>query len=137
MLQRVSLQQSFPLKPCYLEEPLVVISKQKLEKFGKKEATRTALAKLNDSLSGKFQSTFVDSLVTRGGERLQVTLVSLSLSPSLSPSLPPSLSLPFHFLFFPRLTYIIVHVYFMYVYLYISKCARYNIHTTTGEAYPY
>ena len=32
------LQQSFPLKPCYLEEPLVVINKQKLEKLGKKRS---------------------------------------------------------------------------------------------------
>ena len=64
------LQQSFPLKPCYLEEPLIVINKQ--------EATRTALSELNDSFSGKFQSTFVDSVVTHGGQRLQVTPLSLS-----------------------------------------------------------
>ena len=88
------LQQSFPLKPCYLEEPLVVINKQKLEKLGKKEATRTALSELNDSFSGKFQSTFVDSLVTHGGQRLQVTPLSLSLTHThtLTPS-PLSLSL--------------------------------------------
>ena len=53
------LQQSFPLKPCYLEEPLVVVNKQKLQKLGKKEATRTALAELNDSFSGKFRALFL------------------------------------------------------------------------------
>jgi hypothetical protein len=47
------LQQSFPLKPCYLEEPLVVVNAQKLEKLRKKEGTRTALAELNNSFSGK------------------------------------------------------------------------------------
>ena len=78
------LQQSFPLRPCYLEKPLVVVNAQKLEKLGKKEGTRTALAELNESCSGTFQRNFVDSLVAHGGERLQVIL---SPPPSLTLSL--------------------------------------------------
>ena len=81
-----ALQQSFPLKPCYSEEPLVAVNAQKLEKLGKKEATRTILAELNDLFSSKFERNFVDSLVAHGGERLQVIL-SL-VSPLLSLSLP-------------------------------------------------
>ena len=62
------LQQSFPLKPCYLDQPLVVVNAQKLERLGKKEGTRTTLAELNDSFSDTFQRNFVDSLVAHGGD---------------------------------------------------------------------
>ena len=93
------LQQSFPLKPCYMDQPLVVVNAQKLKRLGKKEGTRTALAELNISFSGTYQSNFVDSLVAHGGERLQVTT---NPHPHLSlPSffLPPSFfsrPTPFH-----------------------------------------
>ena len=66
------LQASFPLKPCYSNEPLVSVNLQQLEELGKKKGTRTALATLNESFNKTFQTNFVDTLLAHGEERLQV-----------------------------------------------------------------
>lgn len=83
-IKQGALQMCFPLKPHYTDKPIVSVNVEKLEELGKKEGTRTALTELNDSFNSAFQKTFVESLVSHGGEKLQVSrLLFLSLSPPL------------------------------------------------------
>lgn len=97
--EQQGLQQSFLLKPCYFDKPLVSVNVQKLEKLRKRKGTRNALADLNGSFNNAFERSFVDSLITHGGERLQVISLSLSLQAhththTFSTSLPHWLSIP-------------------------------------------
>ena len=50
------------------------VNVEKLEKLGKKEGTRSSLTELNESFHGVFQKNFVQSLVSHGGERVQVII---------------------------------------------------------------
>ena len=72
--QQEDLQMCFPLKPHYTDKPIVSVNVEKLEKLGKKELTRSALTELNESFHGVFQKNFVQSLVSHGGERVQVII---------------------------------------------------------------
>ena len=87
-IEHGALQMCFPLKPHYMEQPIVSVNVEKLEKLGKKEGTRTALTELNDSFNSAFQKTFVESLVSHGDERLQVSRVLNLPCPLCSFNLP-------------------------------------------------
>ena len=59
-IEHGALQTCFP---HYMEQPIVSVNVEKLEKVGKKEGTRTALTELNDSFNCAFQKTSLPTLL--------------------------------------------------------------------------
>ena len=52
------------------------IDNEAQDRLGMKRATRGALSELNDSFSGTYKFCFVDTLISHGGQSIQVRAVS-------------------------------------------------------------
>ena len=60
-------------------EALFTVNPTVLKDLGKRDATREALSILNEEFTDTFDKTFVDTLITHGGQRIQVYYILCGL----------------------------------------------------------